>query len=462
MQEQRAQSQRIITGSETVRIAHPVATTSSVPLNEDIHSSVPSGKRSLTTSPSIRTDKIFIRMNVDGMSPCLMLAFVSLLLSTTAAWNAFPSFAVRTVPNTMAGRSLDSSAARSSSTLSTPPTLSPLTVDEEEQASPYQVAPLWPSHSNGYAHKSNDTVAVIQTSSLSTIPTPETLVSVVGDSALAMESDEQSMELLTLELQAQAATDASSFEATKFHPWITNCHVQTIGGFVLRDTPAAFLPKHNPLGSVRRIWQGIQSKVQKPADDNGPACSRSDFWDVRQTIPTKDGDWFHADTKYAIGTASAGGQKKMKQTPFFLSETLPTINHKNDNHDDHHPLIDVSTMEHLSSSSSTDRRPTHVVLIHGLESNSNSSLSKQIAQACHEQDMTVTCLNFRSCSMDGQGKTLPNELLGGCKFRFLLTYRRSEYVERTLGRTSLDCIAVVCKLLSEFSHQKYFLCSFCF
>ena len=53
-----------------------------------------------------------------------------------------------------------------------------------------------------------------------------------------------------------------------------------------------------------------------------------------------------------------------------------------------------------------------VIMLHGLESNSDSSLSHQIASACLEQGMSFTCVNFRSCSEDEDGNIIGNPCKG--------------------------------------------------
>jgi predicted alpha/beta-fold hydrolase len=174
-------------------------------------------------------------------------------------------------------------------------------------------------------------------------------------------------------MQQRAGAIASSFEPNSFHPWIftTNSHVQTIGGFLLRDTTAAFLPRDDPIGAVSRIVQGIASKMlkhQPQHQQQHQASSRPKFWDVRERIETPDGDWFHADTLF------------------------PT-----------------------TTSKEQERTDATVLLLHGLESNSDSALSQQMAAALAAQGMTVTCLNFRSCSQNEAGEFIPNDSLGGCE-----------------------------------------------
>jgi predicted alpha/beta-fold hydrolase len=83
------------------------------------------------------------------------------------------------------------------------------------------------------------------------------------------------------------------------------------------------------------------------------------FWDKRERIDTPDGDWFHVDYKFS-GENSKG----------------------------------------------------MVVLLHGLESNSDSKLSRDMTNAYQQQGFDVACLNFRGCSGEANG------LLGGYHLGF--------------------------------------------
>lgn len=157
-------------------------------------------------------------------------------------------------------------------------------------------------------------------------------------------------------LQKVAHEIASTFKPDKFDPLISDCHIQTIGGFFFRDTPAAYLPRDQPIQTAKRLVQGIRQKTDRPT-------KKQAFWDVRERIDTPDGDFFHVDTKFA----------------------------------DH----DTASM---------------VIMLHGLESNSDSDLSHQIASACLERGMSFACVNFRSCSQDENGNLIPNTKLWGCEY----------------------------------------------
>lgn len=192
-------------------------------------------------------------------------------------------------------------------------------------------------------------------------------------------------------------------------PWTRNCHVQTILGFFFRDSIAAFVPRNDSLGASSRIVRGLWEKVvSKPRSDEKDdkkinilgvttkeeeveGASRNEnenLWDVRRRIATPDGDWFHADIKFPRGRRKSSISDGTSDDSFFTKNSVVE---------------------------------KHIILVHGLESNSNSSLSQQISRACWQNDENntmVTCLNFRSCSMDGEGEFLLNELPGAYHLGF--------------------------------------------
>ena len=175
--------------------------------------------------------------------------------------------------------------------------------------------------------------------------------------APAVKEKEKTRKTSPTPLQKLAFEIASTFKPGKFDPLVTDCHLQTIGGFFLRDTPAAYLPKDKPIETAKRIIKGIRIKQEKLQQQK-----KEPFWDARETIETPDGDFFHVDTKYA-----------------------------------------------------NDETASMVIMLHGLESNSDSDLSRQIASACVANGMSFACVNFRSCSEDEHGNIIPNTKLWGCK-----------------------------------------------
>lgn len=149
--------------------------------------------------------------------------------------------------------------------------------------------------------------------------------------------------------QEKAAPIATSFEPTEYRPvpLLSNCHLQTIGGVFFRDLEdCAYVT--SPIATIRSIVGRALNRKAQTEDDW--------FWDERKRIDTPDGDFYHVDYKYATTDNNMEGT---------------------------------------------------IVLLHGLQSNSNSSLSIDLANAYHGRlGMNVVCLNFRGCS------GVPNEKIG--------------------------------------------------
>jgi uncharacterized protein len=174
--------------------------------------------------------------------------------------------------------------------------------------------------------------------------------------------------------------------------WWSNCHVQTIGGFLLRNSSSLMANREcniyyvDQSAPVAAIWTLVQSALLRAmpwppsASSNGKPFDQSTFWDHRERIDTPDGDWFHADTKYA----------------------------------------------NRMSPSSSDTQPPLVLLVHGLASSSNSPVSQDLATAIVQQGLDCTCLNFRGCS--GQA----NSQLGGYHLGF--TRDVQHYLQRLLAQ----------------------------
>ena len=150
-----------------------------------------------------------------------------------------------------------------------------------------------------------------------------------------------------------------SFEPNTFnpHPLLTNCHLQTISGVFLRKNLDCAYINDSDVGGIVKAIADIQS--------NNDQCN---YWDERQRVTTScDKDFFTVDIKYA-------GERKTQ-----------------------YQSVDAKGL---------------VVLVHGLESNSNSSLSTDMAQAYLEDGFDVVCMNFRGCC--GQ----PNDTIGGYHLGF--------------------------------------------
>jgi len=169
------------------------------------------------------------------------------------------------------------------------------------------------------------------------------------------------------ELQERAAPIIASFPADDddFDPplWLRNCHVQTIAGFLWREhvKEGSYVSRsEGPWRMISRLWNAFLSSANSNNQQAQPA-----FWDHRERIETPDGDWFHADSK------------------------MVSKHHKNN-----------------------DKPPPTVLIVHGLESNTNSPAVKEMAVSFQAQGMNVVGLNFRGCS------GTPNDTLGGYHLGF--------------------------------------------
>lgn len=155
---------------------------------------------------------------------------------------------------------------------------------------------------------------------------------------------------------------AASFVVNEFipHPALTNKHLQTIAGVFLRKNPeCAYMTDTG--------WVGL-SKVLSALSNMQSSEEVCTFWDERQRMTTSCGqDFYTVDVKYS-------GERK-QQFQSLKSKGM-------------------------------------VVLLHGLESNSNSSLSTDLGQAYIHDGFDVACINFRGCC------GLPNKSLGGYHLGF--------------------------------------------
>lgn len=158
-------------------------------------------------------------------------------------------------------------------------------------------------------------------------------------------------------LQTKAAAAISDFQLfERFNPLFADPHIQSIGGFLARQRGiGSYVPKTNGYGKL--LAEVTKSLLTSDNTESIP------FWDSRERIETPDGDWFHADSKRS-------------ETADHDDTTTPTL-----------------------------------VLIHGLESNSESPLTIEMAQA-NIKSMHVTCINFRGCSGE------PNDSIGGYHLGF--------------------------------------------
>ena len=173
-------------------------------------------------------------------------------------------------------------------------------------------------------------------------------------------SDRQPLLLLKpllRQYQERSAPIALSFVPNEFNPHavLRNPHLQTIGAYFLRSEPnCAYVTDGGILGLCNVLHSAWQVFMR-------PACKTTAcrYWDARERIHTPDGDFFDVDYKYAA-LASKGT----------------------------------------------------VIVLHGLESNSNTTLSTGVANAHHRNGFDVACINMRGQSGE------PNRQLGGYHLGF--------------------------------------------
>ena len=153
------------------------------------------------------------------------------------------------------------------------------------------------------------------------------------------------------DLQRRAGAIASSFKQNEFNPipMLSNSHIQTIGSFFLRDIPE-FAYVRNPASTFFAMIQASRNKKESSA---------SPFWEHRIRYDTPDKDFFDVDYKFVP----------------YSKRGL-------------------------------------VIILHGLESNSKSSLTQEMAKAFGALGLDVCCLNFRGCSGE------PNLTIGGYHLGF--------------------------------------------
>lgn len=132
------------------------------------------------------------------------------------------------------------------------------------------------------------------------------------------------------------------------HPLLTNEHLQTILGVFLRDDPGCAYINPNARNTFEEILPVAIAFLTKLPRILGfeQAESECDYWDERERICTGDGDFFDVDYKYVVGNKSRG----------------------------------------------------MVVIVHGLESNSNSTVCVNMARSFQYYNFDVACMNFRGCS----------------------------------------------------------------
>jgi uncharacterized protein len=215
--------------------------------------------------------------------------------------------------------------------------------------------------------------------------------------------------------------DFSVAEAFNPHPAFVNEHVQTIGGFFLRETHSHVSPAPAADAFVHSLQLWAQSlrdvvnsiKVKKAFPDRV-------VWRYRETVETPDGDFFHADSLWV------NDESDSQETEGCCSQ-VPGL------------LDDVEHVQRrIAYLTATSKVPT-VILLHGLESNSFSTLSQNLARSFHTRGFNCICLNFRSCS------GVPNRTLGGYHVGFtqdLIHYLQLYQSRRTESGRSLGRVYV--------------------
>jgi len=166
-----------------------------------------------------------------------------------------------------------------------------------------------------------------------------------------------------LEVQQELARPiASSFEPRTYnpHPLLSNEHLQTILGVFVRDEPGCAYIDPNAKNIIEELLPISKALLKKLPNilGFGQGESSCDYWDERERVRTNDGDFFDVDYKYVKSGNSS--------------------HHNEDN-----------TLEASEGM---------VIIVHGLESNSNSSVCVNLAKSFQSHNFDVACINFRGCS----------------------------------------------------------------
>lgn len=160
-------------------------------------------------------------------------------------------------------------------------------------------------------------------------------------------------------LQEKAKPIVTSFTPTEYkpHPYLKNPHLQTILGVYVRNEPGvAYIDasKESHLEQLIPVGKAVIKKTMELMTSKRALESECDFWTCRERFHTKDGDFFDVDYKFVDDNSDLSVEKR-------TSDGM-------------------------------------VIIIHGLESNSNSSLCTNMGNAFIEKNMDVACINFRGCS----------------------------------------------------------------
>lgn len=137
------------------------------------------------------------------------------------------------------------------------------------------------------------------------------------------------------------------------HPMLRNEHLQTILGVFVRDEPGCAYIQPNARSTMEELMPVAKAVLMKLPRILGIEQTENecDYWDQRERICTNDGDFFDVDYKFIKG-----------------------------------------------GTSTTPAGDGMVIIIHGLESNSNSTVCINLARSFQSHNFDVACLNFRGCS----------------------------------------------------------------
>lgn len=171
--------------------------------------------------------------------------------------------------------------------------------------------------------------------------------------------------------QERSKPIVKSFQPKEYHPHplLANEHLQTILGVFMRDDPDCAYINPNARNTFEELFPVAKAFLSKLPGILGIVQPEStcEYWDDRERIRTNDGDFFDVDFKYV----------------------------KNANYDGHSDDSDSDNSDTIENNNESEGI---VIIVHGLESNSNSSVCVNMARSFHSHNLDVACINFRGCS----------------------------------------------------------------
>ena len=158
------------------------------------------------------------------------------------------------------------------------------------------------------------------------------------------------------------------------HPLLTNEHLQTILPVFIRDDPDCAYINPNAKNTFEELFPVAKAFVKKLPSILGIVKQESicDYWDERERIRTHDGDFFDVDYKY--------------------------VSNNNDNANSNDDDPDDENDSEANEKNIQNESEGIVIIVHGLESNSNSSVCMNMARSFHSRNFDVACMNYRGCS----------------------------------------------------------------